>query len=263
MRAWIETVGRRFLGFVFQVGEVTLFCVEISKWLFRPPYRFRLLLQQFISIGYESIFIVCITALFTGMVSAIQIYYGFKIISADPLVGPTVAAGLARELAPVFTSIVVIGRSGAQMAALIGSMRVSEQIDALDVMAVNSIQYLVVPRVVASFFALPMLTSLFEFVGNFGSYVTGVYFLKIDPVIYFAHLSDFVEVRDVIQGLIKAAAFGLLLSVIATFKGYHAIGGAEGVGRATTQAVVNTIVLVLISDYFLTLVIRLFLYRTL
>jgi phospholipid/cholesterol/gamma-HCH transport system permease protein len=165
-----------------------------------------------------------------------------------------------RELGPVFTAIVVTGRAGAAMAAQLGTMRVTEQIDAMDVMAVNSIQYLVVPRVAAGFIALPLLTALFIFVGNVGSYFTGVYLLSIDPVIFFAHLQDIVQVRDLIQGLIKAAAFGIIFSTIGTFKGYFTQGGAEAVGRSTNEAVVVTLVLILVGDYFLTLIIRAFLY---
>jgi phospholipid/cholesterol/gamma-HCH transport system permease protein len=142
-------------------------------------------------------------------------------------------------------------------------MRVTEQIDAMDVMAVNSIQYLVVPRVVASFFAMPMLCALFMFVGNLGSYFTGVYLLDIDKIIFFAHLQEIVQMRDIVQGLIKAASFGIIFSTIGTFKGYFTKGGAEAVGRSTNEAVVITLVLILVGDYFLTLVIRALFYRTL
>lgn len=263
MLGWVDAVGMGFLRFVEETGHVARFFMQAMYWMFRPPFRYKVFLEQFLFVANKSVFIVCLTGVFSGMVFAIQIYFGFRIINADALVGPAVAIGFVRELGPVFTAIVVTGRAGAAMAAQLGSMRVSEQIDAMDVMAVNSIQYLVVPRILASFIALPLLSSLFIFVGNVGSYFTGVYLLGIDPVIFFAHLQEIVQVRDVIQGLIKAAAFGIIFSTIGTFKGYFTEGGAEAVGRSTNEAVVITLVLILVGDYFLTLVIRAMLYSTL
>ncbi len=263
MTGWISGIGQRFLAFVEQTGHISRFFGQAMYWMFKPPFRFRLFLEQFIFVANKSAFIVCLTGVFSGMVFAIQIYFGFRIINADALVGPAVAIGFVRELGPVFTGIVVTGRAGAAMAAQLGSMRVTEQIDAMDVMAVNSIQYLVVPRIAASFIALPLLSCLFIFIGNVGSYFTGVYLLGIDPVLFFAHLQEIVQVRDVTQGLIKASIFGIIFSTIGTFKGYYTKGGAEAVGRSTNEAVVETLVLILVGDYFLTLVIRAFLYRTL
>lgn len=263
MIGWITALGAGFLRLVESTGAVARFFGDTMYWLMRPPYRGRLFLEQFLFVANKSVFIVCLTGIFTGMVFAIQIYFGFKLIDPAPLVGPAVAIGFVRELGPVFTAIVVTGRAGAAMAAQLGTMRVTEQIDAMDVMAVNSIQYLVVPRILASFLALPLLSALYIFVGNLGSYLTGVYLLNIDPVIFFAHLQDVVQVRDLIQGLIKAGAFGIIFSTIGTFKGYFTQGGAEAVGRSTNEAVVVTLVLILVGDYFLTLIIRAMLYRTL
>lgn len=263
MTQWIASIGAGFLHFIEETGKVSRFVGQTFFWALRPPYRFKLLLEQFLFVANKSVFIVCLTGWFSGMVFAVQIYFGFKIINADALVGPAVAIGFARELGPVFTAIVVTGRAGAAMAAQLGTMRVTEQIDAMDVMAVNSIQYLVVPRVVSSFIALPLLCALFIFVGNVASYFTGVYLLDIDPVIFFAHLQEMVQIRDLAQGLIKAAAFGIIFSTIGTFKGYFTQGGAEAVGRSTNEAVVVTLVLILVGDYFLTLVIRALLYSSL
>jgi phospholipid/cholesterol/gamma-HCH transport system permease protein len=260
---WIESLGSLFLEFVEETGKISRFFGETCAWAVKPPFRFRIFLDQFLFVANKSVFIVCLTGIFSGMVFAIQIYFGFRIINADALVGPSVAIGFVRELGPVFTGIVVTGRAGAAMAAQLGTMRVTEQIDAMDVMAVNSIQYLVVPRVLASFLALPLLTALFIFVGNAGAYFTGIYLLQIEPVLFFAHLQEVVQTRDLVQGLIKAGAFGIIFSTIGTFKGYFTQGGAEAVGRSTNQAVVVTLVLILVGDYFLTLVIRAFLYRTL
>ncbi|MEW6056532.1 MAG: ABC transporter permease [Bdellovibrionota bacterium] len=259
----VESVGALFLSFIEETGKVSQFFAQACYWMMRPPVRLRLFLDQFLFVANKSVFIVGLTGWFSGMVFAIQIYFGFRIINADALVGPAVAIGMVRELGPVFTAIVVTGRAGAAMAAQLGTMRVTEQIDAMDVMAVNSIQYLVVPRIIASFIALPLLTSLFIFVGNAGSYFTGVYILSIDPVIFFAHLQEIVYLRDVAQGLIKAAAFGIIFSTIGTYKGYFTQGGAEAVGRSTNEAVVITLVLILVSDYFLTLMVHALLYRSL
>ncbi len=260
---WVESIGNVFLNFISVCGQVSLFFSQIIYWMFRPPFRLKLFLEQFLFVANKSTFIVALTALFSGMVLSVQTYFGFKVINADALVGPTVALGLLRELGPVFTAIVVTGRAGAAMAAHLGTMRVTEQIDAMDVMAVNSIHYLVVPRVTASFIALPLLTSIFVLVGNLGSYFTGIYLLGIDPVVFFSHLQQFVNLRDVAQCLIKASVFGIIFSTIGTFKGYFTEGGAEAVGRSTNEAVVVTLVLILVSDYFLTLMIRAILYGTL
>ena len=258
---WIEDLGRYVIGLVSETGRMANFLWEAISWLFRPPFRAKVFLEQFIFVANKSLFIVALTSIFTGMVFAVQTYFGFKIIKADGLVGPTTAVAYVRELGPVFTAIVVTGRCGAAMAAQLGTMRVTEQIDALDVMAVSSMQYLVAPRVLASFIEMPLLCCLFIFIGNIGSYFTGTVLLGIDPVIYFAHLQDFITVRDIWQGLIKAAVFGIIFSTVGTYKGYNTQGGAEAVGKSTNEAVVTTLVLILVSDYFLTMMIRALLYK--
>lgn len=260
LRGTIEGIGEFVMDGIDQTGHMLLFFLEAVKWLFRPPFRFKLFIDQFLFVAYESTFIVALTAIFSGMVFAIQIYFGFKVISADALVGPSVAIGFSRELGPVFTAIVVTGRAGAAMAAQLGTMRVTEQIDAMDVMGVSSIQYLITPRIAASFIALPMLCALFVLIGLIGAYFTSVYLLTIDPVLFTSHLPDLVEPKDIFQGLIKASIFGVLFSLIGTFKGYYTSGGAEAVGKSTNVAVVITLVCVLVSDYFITLVIRTLLY---
>jgi phospholipid/cholesterol/gamma-HCH transport system permease protein len=256
----LESLGEPLLDFVEEAGNMLIFFMQAVIWLFRPPFRWRNFVKQFIFVAYESTFIVALTAIFSGMVFAIQIYFGFKVISADALVGPSVAVGMARELGPVFTAIVVTGRAGAAMAAQLGTMRVTEQIDAMDVMGVSSIQYLVTPRIAASFVALPALTALFVLLGVVGAYVTCVYLLMIDPVLFFSHMQDFVEPKDLAQGLIKAAGFGLIFSLIGTYKGYYTTGGAESVGKSTNEAVVLSLVMVLVGDYFITLIVRTILY---
>lgn len=260
--SWVAAIGGALMDFIAETGRISKFFQSAMYWMFKPPFRHKLVLEQFLFVANKSLFIICVTAVFTGMVFAVQVYFGFRIINADGLVGPTTAIAFVRELGPVFTAIVVTGRCGAAMAAQLGTMRVTEQIDAMDVMAVNSIHYLVVPRLLASFIALPLLTALFIFVGNVGSNLTGILQLKIDPVIYMSHLQEFVLVRDLAQGLIKGAAFGIIFATIGTYKGYYTQGGAEAVGRSTNQAVVVTLVLILVSDYFLTLMIRALLYPT-
>lgn len=257
----LEKLGASLIQLIEDIGKITLFLGQTLFWLFRRPFRPELFAEQLYLIGNRSIFIVFLTAAFSGMVFAVQFYFGFRTLKADSLVGPVSALTFSRELGPVFTAIVVTGRSGAAMAAELGTMRVTEQIDAMDVMAVNSIQYLVVPRVTMGIVALPILTTLFIFVANLGSFFVGVFLLGIDRTMYFAHLESFVQMVDLYQGLLKSTVYGLMFATIGTYKGYTTTGGAAGVGRATNTAVVVTLVMVLISDYFLTLIVRYFLYR--
>jgi len=203
-------------------------------------------------VGVRSISVVVLTGTFTGMVLALQSYYGFRKFGAEGLVGTTVALSMARELGPVLTSLMVTARAGSAMAAELGTMRVTEQIDALTVMAVDPVGYLVIPRVLASFVMLPILCVVSDFVGVVGGYFVGVKLLGINHGVYVENTVKYVEWGDVTNGLIKAACFGLILSAISCYKGFHASGGAQGVGRATTEAVVLSSVMILVSDYFLT-----------
>jgi phospholipid/cholesterol/gamma-HCH transport system permease protein len=196
--------------------------------------------------------IILLSGMFTGMVMATQTYFGFKLINVDSLVGVIVALSLSKELAPVLTGLIVAGRAGSAMAAQIGSMKVTEQIDALEVMGINSIQYLAVPRIIASTIALPMLSVVFLFIGNFGSWLVGTKNLMIDESMFFSKLSDFMYVADVFQGIIKAMVFGFVIAVIGTYFGFQVEKGAVGVGRGTNLAVVWGMISVLILDYFLT-----------
>ena len=237
-----------------------IFMFRAIYWLIKTPYRPNIFLEHFYFIANKSVFIVTLTAIFTGLVFAIQFYFGFNVINADALVGPASALSLARELAPVFTAVVVTGRAGAAMAAELGTMRVTDQIDAMEVMAINPLQYLVSPRILAGFIALPILSTLFLFIGNIGAYMAGVWLLGIDSSLFYSHLSEFVEIQDILQGLIKAAFFGLMFSTLSTYTGFTTSGGAKAVGASTNRAVVVTLVLILVSDYFLTLGIRFLFY---
>lgn len=235
-----------------EFGRTWLMLMETAYWTFRRPFKFDYLFKQMEFIGVKSLGIVIITGGFTGMVLALQTYYGFRRFSSEGLVGATVALSMTRELGPVLTALMVTGRAGSAMAAELGSMRVSEQIDALTVMALSPVKYLVVPRVLASLFMLPVLTVIADFTGILGGYFVGVKLLGINEGVFVARMIKYVSLDDIYNGLAKAAVFGVILSVISCYKGFYTKGGAEGVGRATTEAVVVSSVTILISDYVLT-----------
>ena len=247
--AWL---GRLTIRFVEEAGEILLLLIQTALWLLRPPFRFRLLLRQMEFVGVRSFNVVFLTGVFTGGVFALQTYHGFSLFGAESLVGSTVALALTRELGPVLTSLMVTGRAGSAMAAELGTMRVTEQIDALYVMAVNPVQYLVLPRVLAAVAMLPVLTIICDFVGIVGGYLVGVKLLGINEGIFIAKIIEYLEPADITMGLVKASFFGLILSLVGCYKGFYTTGGAEGVGRATTQAVVLASVLILAADYVLT-----------
>jgi phospholipid/cholesterol/gamma-HCH transport system permease protein len=248
----IEQLGVWTIRQVEGIGGVTLLGVESVVGLFRRPFRWRLLLQQFEFIGAGSLLIVLLTGTFTGMVLSVQSAYAFQLFNAESLVGATVALALTRELAPVLTGLMVTGRVGSSIATEIGTMGVTEQIDALRSMAVNPVQYLVTPRVVAATIMVPILCMLSNVVGIFGAWLVGVQALGLDEGIFFDRIQVMVVPWDVWSGIIKSAFFGFALSVIACYKGYTAGGGARGVGMATTQAVVTCSMVILMLDYILT-----------
>ena len=206
--------------------------------------------MEFVGVG--SLFIVLLTGVFTGAVFALQGAGAFRMFNAESLVGSTVGLSLARELSPVLTGLMVTGRAGSGIATEIGTMRVTEQIDALYTMAVNPVQYLVVPRFIAGLIMVPILSGLFTLVGMVGCYIVGVILLGIDEGIFLEKVRWFVEPSDLSSGLIKACVFGGILTMVGCYKGFYAEGGARGVGLATTQSVVASSVIILISDYFLT-----------
>jgi len=248
----IENLGASILDGVKGLGDICIFMYRFFYWVGRRPFRFRLIIDQLFFVGNKSLFIICLSGAFTGMVFAYQTYFGFKLISVDSLVGTVVSLSLAKELAPVLTGLIVAGRAGAAMAAQIGTMKVTEQVDALEVMGISSHQYLAVPRIIAGTISLPLLSIVFLFVGNLGSWFVGTRALMIDETLYFSKLGDFMFVGDIVQGLIKAVFFGFIISVVGTYFGFQVRTGAEGVGRGTNLAVVWGMILVLISDYFLT-----------
>jgi len=250
--AIIDSLGKSVLHSVEEMGRIILLFFSVLAWMVRPPLRLRNIFKQMEFVGVHSIFVVVLTGMFTGMVMALQGYHGFRMFSAESMVGSTVALGMTRELGPVLTALMVTARAGSAMAAELGTMRVTEQIDALYVMAANPVQYLIVPRVIAGVIMVPFLTIICDFVGIVGGYFVGVQILHINSGIFMKNITKLVELNDIYNGLIKAACFGLILSLVGCYKGFNTTGGAEGVGRATTEAVVLASITILISDYFLT-----------
>ncbi len=235
-----------------EIGMFVILSVDAVSGLFRPPYRFLLWLQQMEFIGVGSLPIILLTSAFSGMVFTLQVVYAFATFDMESMVGATVALAMTREMAPVFTSLMITGRAGSAMATELGTMRVTEQIDALKSMAVNPVHYLFVPRLVASLIMFPALTMVFNLVAVAGSYVVGVEMFGIDPGNYVQKIQWYVQAHDITSGLLKAAVFGGFVTLVSCFKGYQAEGGARGVGTATTQAVVIGSVSIMIMDYFLT-----------
>ncbi|MFP4167399.1 MAG: MlaE family ABC transporter permease [Desulfonatronovibrionaceae bacterium] len=252
MTGFFGWLGRASIDFIREGGQVILLFLSAAHWVVRPPYRWRLFLRQMEFIGVHSLFVVSLTGLFTGMVLALQTYYAFSMFSAESLVGATVALSMTRELGPVITALMVTGRAGSSIAAELGTMRVTEQVDALTVMAISPVQYLVVPRILAGIVVLPLLTVVSDFIGVLGGYLVGVKLLGINSSMFMNKIYEFVEMTDIYNGLTKAAVFGLLLTLVGCYKGFYTTGGAEGVGKSTTQAVVLSSVLILMSDYVMT-----------
>jgi phospholipid/cholesterol/gamma-HCH transport system permease protein len=248
----LDRLGRAVLAGVEEMGKIILLFVSVLVWMFRPPFKLRNIFKQMEFVGVKSIFVVVLTGTFTGMVMALQGYHGFRMFSAESLVGGTVALGMTRELGPVLTALMVTARAGSAMAAELGTMRVTEQIDALYVMAANPVKHLIVPRVIAGVLMVPLLTVVSDFTGILGGYFVGVHILGINSGIFIKNITRLVDLNDIYNGLVKAACFGLILSLIGCYKGFNTYGGAEGVGRATTEAVVLASIAILISDYFLT-----------
>lgn len=248
----IESFGEFTTDILVGLGNFTNFAISIFYWTFKPPIRLKNFFEQTHFIGNKSLFIILLTSGFTGMVFAFQIHDGFEFFNVDGIVGPIVGISIAKELAPVLSGLVVAGRCGSAMAAQIGTMKVTEQVDALEVMGVSSIQYLAVPRLWATVISMPLLTAIFILVGNIGSWFVGVTVIGIDEVIYFSKVSEFMSVKMVIEGLVKATFFGALIAIIGTYFGFQVRGGAEGVGRGTNLAVVWGMIVVLVVDYFLT-----------
>jgi phospholipid/cholesterol/gamma-HCH transport system permease protein len=238
--------------FLEQMGRYVQMVGRIFAWTFRPPYDWRELLRQMVKVGVNSLPVVLLTTLFTGMVLALQTFSVLRRFNAESFVGSLVALSMVRELSSVLSGLTVAGRAGSAMGAELGTMRVTEQIDALEVMATDPVHYLVVPRVWATTLTMPLLVVLGNFIGIAGGYVVAVVLMGANPVSYLNRTFQYMDVNDLTSGLIKAAVFGFLLSSIGCLQGFYTSGGAEGVGRSTTAAVVVASMAILISDFFLT-----------
>ncbi|MGD0820245.1 MAG: ABC transporter permease [Desulfomonilia bacterium] len=247
-----EYTGRATIAFLEELGAFFIFFYQAVTHLVRPPLFIKQFFKQMEFIGIRSTPVVMLTGVFSGMVGALQTYHGFSLFGAESLVGSTTALSLLRELGPVLASLMVTARAGSAMTAEIGIMRVTQQIDALVVMGVNPLQYLIIPRVLASIIMMPMLTLIFDSIGMVGSYIVGTMVLDIDQGVFMARIAEIVVYHDLFSGLIKAAFFGAILSIVGCYKGYSTSGGAEGVGHAATQSVVISSVSILIADYILT-----------
>lgn len=234
------------------VGLTVSLTLRTLRWLFRRPFRGGQMLAQMEFIGVQSLFIVGLTGLFSGMVVALQTTYALRNFSAEGRVGGLVAVSLTREVAPVFAAIMVTARAGSAMAAELGNMRVTEQIDAITTMGVSAMQYLLSPRLLASVLMVPLLCVLYAAVGMGGAYLVAVEWLGGDPGVFAQSVRDITVVEDIRMGVIKATVFGFLIAAIANRHGFHAAGGAKGVGLATTRAVVETCVAILVVNYLLT-----------
>ncbi len=254
MRRGIEHIGQLVINFIEGIGQVILMILEVINVSVRPPYRIRLLFEAMEEVGVGALFIVLLTGLFTGMVLSLQGVLAFSQFNAETLVGGSTAVALSRELSPVLTGLMVSGRSGSAMATTLGTMRVTEQIDAMDVMAVNSIQYLIAPRIIAAILMVPLLTLLFDFVGMAGAYFVAVVTMDVDGGLFMAKIKDFVAPMDLVKGAMKGAVFGGSIATLSCFRGYYASGGAKGVGEATTSAVVFSSVSILVLNYALDLI---------
>lgn len=248
---FLSFFGFPILQFVNESGKITILTYQTLLWVFRRPFRIKLLFKQMEEIGVRSLAVVTITALFTGGILALQSYSSFKRFNAENLIGTMVAIALCRELAPVLTGLIVAGRVGSAMAAELGTMRVTEQIDALYTLAVNPIHYLIVPRFLASIVMMPILTMLADALGISGGYFVATKIYNLNSSVYIRASFDFLEYDDVYSGLIKSAVFGVAIAIIGCYRGFYTRGGAEGVGKATTSAVVISMMLILIIDYFM------------
>src|SRR6266478_8563812 len=252
MTDFLASVGAAFLGFLAAAGRLVLFAGEALVAGLTPPYYLRAILRQIIDIGYFSLPVVGLTALFTGMVLALQTYTGFSRFAAESAIPNVVVLSVTRELGPVIAGLMVAGRIGAAIAAEIGTMRVTDQIDALTTLSTNPYRYLVAPRLLAGLVMLPVLVLVADIIGVFGGYLVSSYKLGFNPASYVQRTIEFMQNKDVVAGLVKAAAFGFVVSLMGCYNGYHSRGGAQGVGAATTYAVVSSSILILVFDYILT-----------
>jgi phospholipid/cholesterol/gamma-HCH transport system permease protein len=249
---FLASIGAAVLAFLGTAGRLALFAGRAMASAATPPFYPGTVLRQMLDIGYFSLPVVGLTALFTGMVLALQSYTGFSRFSAEGAVATVVVLSMTRELGPVIAALMVAGRVGAAMAAEIGTMRVTDQIDALTTLSTDPLSYLVLPRLLAGLVTMPMLVIVADIIGVFGGYLVGVYRFDFNPAAYLTNTEQYLETRDVVSGLVKAGIFGVIVTLMGCYHGYYSEGGAQGVGQATTYAVVSASVMILVADYILT-----------
>ena len=248
----VRAIGQASLRVLAEMGRMAVFLGSSVFWASVPPYKVRRILKQIHFVGVKSGLVILLTATFTGMVLGLQGYYTLRKFGSEALLGPAVALSLIRELGPVLSALMVTGRAGSAIAAEIGIMRITEQIDALSAMALNPMKYLVVPQIVSGLVAMPLLTAIFDVVGIYGGYLVSVKLLGLGSGTYFGEMRTAVDMKDINGGFVKSVVFGVLVTWICSYKGFYTGYGAEGVSKATTEAVVLSSVLVLVADYVLT-----------
>lgn len=249
---FLALIGRTLLHFLQATGHFVWFTAKTFSHVVRPPFHGRQIGKQFIDIGYYSLPVVGLTALFTGMVLALQSHSGFSRFDAESAIPTVVVLSITRELGPVMAGLMVAGRIGAAIAAELGTMRVTEQIDALTTLSTNPYKYLIVPRLLAATFAMPLLVLISDIIGVFGGFLVSVYRLNFNASNYISQTWEYLEFTDVTSGLWKAATFGMIIALMGCYNGFNSKGGAQGVGTATTNAVVSASILILVSNYLLT-----------
>jgi len=249
---FVDYIGRKVLGICESAGAFVIFLGIVFKTLFTTKLKFSKLMTQMARIGSSSISVVALTGLSSGMAFALQTYIGFRRVGGEHLIGAIVALGMIRELGPVLTGLMVTGRAGSAITAEIGTMQITEQVDALRTLRINIFQYLMVPRLLAGVIVLPLLALFTMICGIIGGYLVCVYALGLSPEDYTSGIRTYVEMPDIVGGLVKSSVFGLILTWVGTYKGYRTYGGARGVGEATTRSVVMASIMILVANYFLT-----------
>jgi phospholipid/cholesterol/gamma-HCH transport system permease protein len=247
----LDALGGWVVALVDSLGRFGAFMGQAVATLVTPPFKFRAFVDRLHYIGYRSLLIILLTGAFTGMVLGLQIFITLSRFGSEAFLGPAVALTLIRELGPVLAALMVTGRAGSALTAEIGIMRITEQIDALTVMALSPMRYLVVPSLLAGVVTFPLMTAIFDVVGILGGYLVGVELLGLSEGTYFGEMQSFVGLDDIMLGFWKSISFGIIVTWVCTYKGFHVGHGAEGVARATTQAVVLASVLILVWDYFI------------
>lgn len=265
-REWVnQKINESFRDFfvsihngIFDAGKTFLFSIQAFKKILHPPSRYLDIVNHLEFIGNQSILIIVLTGGFTGLALSYQIYSGFSLVNATNLVGPTVALGIFKELAPVLTGLIVAARAGGAMAARLGTMRVTEQIDALEVMGIDPIQYLISPRILAALIATPLLCGIFDFVAIYSADFLCTSVLDLDQAIFWDKIENWIQPRAIVEGLIKATVFGATFSIICTKTGFYTTGGAKGVGDSTNKGVVFSMVMIIILNFFTSNIIRMY-----